>query len=53
MVRIAKTSPGAEVDPATRTIVVILNNTVSPKGDNAPCAKAIFTLLAAAPTQEP
>ena len=35
----------AEVDPATRTIVVILNNTDVPKGDDAAYGKAIFMIL--------
>ena len=35
----------AEVDPATRTMVVILNNTDTPEGDDAAYAKAIFMIL--------
>ena len=43
----------AEADPATRTIVVILNNTDAPKGDDAAYSKAIFSILAGLPVQEP
>jgi D-alanyl-D-alanine carboxypeptidase len=43
----------AEADPATRTIVVILNNTDAPKGDDAAYAKSIFGLLLDVPVQEP
>jgi CubicO group peptidase (beta-lactamase class C family) len=43
----------AEADPATRTIVVILNNTDVPKGEDAAYAKALFSLLAGLPVQEP
>lgn len=43
----------AEADPATRTIVVILNNTDAPKGDDAAYGKAIFSLLNGLPFQEP
>ena len=43
----------AEADPATRTIVVILNNTDVPKGDDAAYGKCIFAILAGLPFQEP
>jgi D-alanyl-D-alanine carboxypeptidase len=43
----------AEADPASRTIVVILNNTDTPKGDDAAYAKAIFAMMAGMPYQEP
>ena len=43
----------AEADPASRTIVVILNNTDTPKGDDMAYAKGIFSLLAGLPCQEP
>jgi D-alanyl-D-alanine carboxypeptidase len=43
----------AEADPTTRTIVVILNNTDAPKGDDATYAKALFSILAGMPIQEP
>ena len=43
----------AEADPATRTLVVILNNTDAPKGDDADYAKSIFSMLAGLPIQEP
>ncbi len=43
----------AETDPATRTVVVILNNTDAPKGDDMAYAKCIFALLAGLPYQEP
>jgi serine beta-lactamase-like protein LACTB len=43
----------AETDPATRTVVVILNNTDAPKGDDMAYAKCIFSLLAGLPYQEP
>jgi CubicO group peptidase (beta-lactamase class C family) len=43
----------AEADPATRTIVVILNNTDSPKGDDAAYAKCVFGQLCGVATPEP
>ena len=43
----------AEADPTTRTLIVILNNTDAPKGDDADCAKSIFEILAGKPLQEP
>ena len=43
----------AEADPATRTIVVILNNTDAPKGDDAVYSKELFCLLAGVSLQEP
>jgi len=43
----------AEADPATRTLVVILNNTDVPKGEDASYAKCIFSLLAGIPCPEP
>ncbi len=43
----------AEADPATRTVVVILNNTDAPVGDDAVYAKCIFSILGGLPFQEP
>lgn len=43
----------AEADPFSRTIVVILNNTDAPKGDDAAYSKDIFSILADMPYQEP
>lgn len=43
----------AEADPATRTLVIILNNTDAPSGDDAAYAKCIFSILAGLPYQEP
>lgn len=43
----------AETDPASRTVVVILNNTDAPKGDDMVYAKCIFAILAGMPYQEP
>jgi len=43
----------AEADPATRTIVVILNNTDAPRGEDAAYARWVFSLLAGAPCPEP
>lgn len=43
----------AEADPASRTIVVILNNTDTPKGDDMAYARTVFALLSGMPCQEP
>lgn len=43
----------AEADPATRTVVVILNNTDVPRGDDAGYAKSVFAILAGVPCAEP